>query len=516
MTSLLRVLVVVGLVGVLTGCAVGPNYRRPSAPVPESWKEMSAASSSPEMAGQWKAAAPRDGASRGKWWESFGDPQLNALLEQVSITNQNVAQAEAQWRSARAAIRVARADLLPTVSATAGVTRSTVNNRTATVVTGTVPNVPAATATGYSVVGDVSWELDIFGRIRRNVEGSVATAQATEADLENVRLIMQSELAADYVQLRGIDAEKRLLDTNAEAYDRALQLTVNRHDQGVVSGVDVAQAETQLYTTRAQSIDLSLTRAQFEHAIAALIGKTPHDFSIASDTKEYAPPATPVELPSELLERRPDIAASERRVAAANAQVGVATAAFFPQLLLAASGGYGSSTLSDLFNLPNRFWSIGPTLVATLFQGGKRRALREQTVAAYDSSVAVYRQSVLTAFQEVEDNLAGLRILADEARQQQQATAAAERALELARNRYEGGITTYLEVVTAQVTSLANERVSIELATRRLVASVNLVRALGGGWQDSELRGPAVPAAPAGEPIPPMTPAPASPTRTPS
>lgn len=496
MTSLFRVLAVVCLVGVLTGCAVGPNYQRPTAPIPQSWKEEDSAT--PEMKEQWKPAAPRDSAPRGKWWEAFGDPQLNALVEQVSITNQNVAQAEAQWRSARAAIRVARADLFPTVSASAGVTRSTVTTAPA----GTGPK-SAATATGYSVSGDVSWELDIFGRIRRNVEANVTSAQATAADLENVRLIMQSELAADYVQLRGIDAEKKLLDTNSGAYDKALQLTVNRHNQGVVSGVDVAQAETQLYATRAQSLDLEVARAQFEHAIAVLIGKAPRDLSIPPTDTAYAPPPTPVELPSELLERRPDIAASERRVASANAQVGVATAAFFPQLLLAASGGYGSSTLSNLFSLPNRFWSIGPTLVATLFQGGRRRALREEAVAGYDYAVATYRLSALTAFGEVEDNLAALRILADESVQQAQATAASERALELARNRYDGGITTYLEVVTAQVTALASERLSIQLTTRRLVASVNLIRALGGGWQASDLPGPAIPSAPAGEAIPP-------------
>jgi NodT family efflux transporter outer membrane factor (OMF) lipoprotein len=393
------------------------------------------------------------------------------------------------------------------VTASAGVTRSSGTNRSVAITSAPATG-PAPSGTAYSVSGDVSWELDIFGRIRRNVEGSVASAQASAADLENVPLVMQSELAANYFQLRGTDAEKRLLDTNSEAYDRALQLTINRHNQGVVSGVDVAQAETQLYTTRAQSTDLALARAQFEHAIAILVGKPPHDFSIASTETAYAPPPTPVELPSELLERRPDIAGSERRVAAANAQVGVATAAFFPQLLLAASGGYGSSTLSNLFSLPNRFWSIGPTLVATLFQGGRRRALRDEAVAAYDNSVAVYRQGVLTAFQDVEDNLAALRILSDESLQQKDATDAAERALELARNRYSGGITTYLEVVTAQVTALTNERVSIELMTRRLVASVNLVRALGGGWQTSDLPGPQVEKAPAGEPLPANPPAP--------
>jgi NodT family efflux transporter outer membrane factor (OMF) lipoprotein len=460
-----------------TGCAVGPNYKRPTAPIPQTWKEEEAAS--PEMKGQWKASEPKDEAHRGRWWEVFNDPALNALEEQVSISNLNVAQSEAQLRAARAAIRVARADFFPTVTASGGVTRSQAAHTASGVVTGP--------ATGYSVSADASWEVDVFGRIRRNVEANVASAQASAADLESVRLTFQAELASDYFQLRGIDAQKRLLDSNVDAYQKALQLTVNRHNQGVVSGVDVAQAETQLYTTRAQSTDLGLARAQFEHAIAILVGRPPQGFSIAVAPLEGEPPPVPVSLPSELLERRPEIAAAERRVASANAQVGVATAGFFPQLLLAASGGYGSSTLSQLFNLPNRFWSIGPTLVATLFQGGRRRALREEAVAQYDFSVAAYRLSVLTAFQQVEDDLAALAILSDESVQQADATAASERALTLARNRYEGGITTYLEVVTAQAAALANERVSIELLTRRMTASVDLIKALGGGWRASDL-----------------------------
>jgi len=463
----------------LTGCAVGPDYQRPAAIVPETWKEVPAASASPEIQGQWKTSEPKDDAHRGQWWEIFGDPQLNALAEQVSITNLNIAQSEAQLRSARAAIRVARSDFFPTVSASAGVSRAQVAQSTT--------GVRAAPTTVYGISGDVNWEVDVFGRIRRNVEANVASAQATAADLESVRLAFQAELASDYFLLRGLDAEKRLLDSNAEANEKALQLTVNRHNQGVVSGVDVAQAETQLYTTRAASTELGIARAQLEHAIAILIGRPPQGFSIPIAPLETEPPAVPLSLPSELLERRPEIAAAERRVASANAQVGVATAAFFPQLLLAASGGYGSSTLSQLFNLPNRFWSIGPSLVATLFQGGRRRALKEEAVAQYDFSVASYRLAVLSAFQQVEDDLAALRILSEETVQQTAATSAAERALILARNRYEGGITTYLEVVTAQAVSLANERVSIELLARRMTTSVDLIRALGGGWRAADL-----------------------------
>jgi NodT family efflux transporter outer membrane factor (OMF) lipoprotein len=468
---------IVAIAWTLTGCAVGPNYKRPTAPLPETWKEEQAAS--PEMQGQWKASEPKDEAHRGKWWEVFNDPALNALEEQVSISNLNVAQSEAQLRGARAAIRVARADFFPTVGASAGVTRSEGARAVSGATTG-----PGTT---YGISGDASWEVDVFGRIRRNVEANVASAQATAADLESVRLAFQAELATDYFQLRGLDAEKRLLDSNAEANEKALQLTVNRHNQGVVSGVDVAQAETQLYTTRAASTELGIARAQLEHAIAILIGRPPSGFSIDVAPLEAEPPPVPLSLPSELLERRPEIAAFERRVAVANAQVGVATAAFFPQLLLAASGGYGSSTLSQLFNLPNRFWSIGPSLVATLFQGGRRRALKEEAVAGYDFSVAAYRLAVLTAFQQVEDDLAALRILSDETVQQTDATSAAKRALSLARNRYEGGITTYLEVVTAQAVALNNERVSIELLTRRMTTSVDLIKALGGGWRVEDL-----------------------------
>jgi NodT family efflux transporter outer membrane factor (OMF) lipoprotein len=466
----------------LGGCAVGPDYKRPTAPVSPSWKEEEAASAT--MREQWKPAEPKDDAHRGKWWEIFGDAQLNALEDQVSISNLNIAQSEAQFRGARAAVRGARADFFPTVTGTAAVTRS---ESRPSAVSGTTPT----TTTSYDLPIDLSYEADVFGRIRRNVEANVANAQASAADLETVRLAIQADLALDYFQLRGIDAQKGLLDSNVVAYDRALQLTINRHNQGVVSGVDVAQAETQLYNTRATSTDLSLGRAQFEHAIAILVGKPPRELSIAPVTVEYAPPPIPLELPSELLERRPEIAAAERRVAVANAQVGVATAAFFPRLLLAASGGYGSSTLTSFFSLPNRFWSIGPSLVATLFDGGRRRSVRDQARASYDASVAVYRQSVLTAFGEVEDNLAALRILTDEAGQQADATAAAERALTLARNRYEGGITTYLEVVTAEAIALADERVAIDLLTRRMTASVNLIKALGGGWKSSDLPGPA-------------------------
>jgi NodT family efflux transporter outer membrane factor (OMF) lipoprotein len=464
-------------------CAVGPNYQRPSAPVPAAYKEERPPADAAAEA-QWKPAEPRDDASRGKWWELFEDPDLNALEEQIDVSNQNIAQAEAQFRGARAAVRGARADFFPTVTASASVTRSKASTNRSTSFSAASSG---RTITDYQLPLDLTYEADVWGRVRRNVESSIAGAQASAADLETVRLTMHAELALDYFELRGIDTQKQLLDSSVAAYEKALQMTMNRFNQGVVSGVDVAQAQTLLETTRAQATDLGVSRAQLEHAIATLIGKPPADFTFRPAPGLPAPPAIPVSLPSELLERRPDIAAAERRAAAANAQIGVATSAFFPRLLLAATGGYESSKLADWFSLPSRFWSIGPSLVATLFDGGKRRAGVEQARASYDAAVAVYRLDVLTSFQQVEDNLAALRILSEEAAQQAAAVAAAERSLTIARNRYLAGTTTYLEVVTAQTVALANERTAVEIQIRRMTAAVNLIKALGGGWRASDL-----------------------------
>jgi NodT family efflux transporter outer membrane factor (OMF) lipoprotein len=461
-------------------CAVGPDYKRPSAPVPAAFKEQPPPGNMAAAENKWKPAEPRDDAHRGRWWEVFADPQLNALEDQVNISNQNIAQAEAQFRGARAAVRGARSDFYPTVTATASATRSQPSAGSTAVVRSGTTNV-------YSLAGDLSWEVDVFGRVRRNVEGSVANAQASAADLESVRLTMQAELALDYFELRGLDSQKALLDTNIAALDKALGMTVNRFNQGVVSGVDVAQAQTQLETTRAQATDLRIRRAQLEHAIATLTGKPPSDLTIAPSVGVAPPPDVPPALPSDLLERRPDIAGSERRVAAANAQVGVATAAFFPRLLLAATGGYESTKLADWFSLPSRFWSIGPSVIASIFDGGKRRAATEQARAAHEAAVAVYRLNVLTSFQEVEDNLAALRILAEESEQLAQAVSAAERSLAIARNRYLAGTTTYLEVVTAQTVAIANELSAVDIQVRRMTASVNLIKALGGGWSAADL-----------------------------
>jgi NodT family efflux transporter outer membrane factor (OMF) lipoprotein len=471
----------VGAAFLAAACAVGPTYTKPTVPTPSAYKEPLAAEAS--AGGPWKAAEPRDELPRGRWWEVFGDPQLNALEEEVAASNPNVAQADGQFREARAAVRGARSELFPTVTASASVVRSRPSADT--------PSLPAgvsrSAATTYELPVDLSYEADVWGRVRRNAESSVAAAQASAADLETVRLTMQAELAVDYLELHGLDAQEQLLDSTVEGYEKALQLTVNRHAQGIVSGVDVAQAETQLHTTGAQATDLGVMRAQLEHAIAILVGKPPAAFAIPKAALAVRPPAIPVALPAELLERRPDVASAERRMAAANAQIGVAKAAFFPQLLLSASGGAQSARLADFLSVPSRFWSIGASLVGTLFDGGKRRAALQGAEASYDATVAVYRESVLTAFQEVEDNLAALAILGDEAGEQADAVAAAERALVLARNRYEAGVTTYLEVVTAQSTALANERTAVDLLTRRMTASVNLVKALGGGWRASDL-----------------------------
>ena len=467
-----------------SGCAVGPHYVRPSAPTPPAFKEDVPPGQRPE---DWKRAEPRDAVPRGPWWEVFGDPELSALEEQVDLANQDVARAEANYRVARALARGARADLLPTVTGSAGVTISHNGNRTGSAGTAGTTSSGSSRTTTYQVPIDLSWEADVFGRIRRTLEANVAEAQASAADLESVRLTLHAELATDWFLLQGLDAERRLLDEAIDGYARALELNRNRHDQGIVSGVDVAQAETQLETTRVEATDLEIDRAQLEHAIAVLAGKAPAELTLPPSPIDITPPAVPALLPAELLERRPDIAAAERRVAAANAQVGVATAAFFPRLLLAASAGLQSTSLGSLFSAPSHFWSLGPSLVQTLFSGGRRRAAVDQARASYDAAVATYRQSALGAFQEVEDGLAAQRILGVEAAQEAAAVAASDRLVTIARNRYRGGITTYLEVVTAEQAALSNHRAAVQLLTRRLTNGVALVKALGGGWDAASL-----------------------------
>jgi NodT family efflux transporter outer membrane factor (OMF) lipoprotein len=464
-----------------TACTVGPNYKKPPVTTPTAFKEQPAADST--LVAEWRVAQPADDLIRAKWWEAFNDPILNSFEEQVAVSNQTVAQAEAQFRAARAAVRGARADLYPTLTAGVAVTRSSTSaNRSQR-----AGDVISRDTSDYQLPLDLTYEVDLWGRVRRNIESNVATAQASGADVQTALLSSQAELAMDYFQLRGLDTQVALLETTVAAYERALQLTRARYDQGVASGVDVAQAQTQLDTTRVQTTDRDVERAQFEHAIAILVGKAPADVTIARVTTGTTPPVIPVTLPSALLERRPDVAAAERRVASANAQIGVATAAYFPTLGIGATGGLESAEIATLLALPSHFWSIGPSLVATIFDGGKRRAAKEQAVANYDTTVAVYRQSVLTAFQDVEDNLAALKVLADEQRQAADAVASADRSLELANNRYRGGVTTYLEVITAQTAALANQITSADILTRRMTASVLLIKALGGGWSVANL-----------------------------
>jgi NodT family efflux transporter outer membrane factor (OMF) lipoprotein len=460
-----------GVLMLLTACAVGPDYVRPMALAPAAYKEMQG----------WKVAQPQDTVIRGAWWEVFADPQLNALEAQVDVSNQNLAVAEAQFQQARALVREARASYFPTVTVGLGVTRA----RGAAQTTGHATS--RVTANDYSLPIDVSWELDVWGRIRRSVESNQANAQASAADLETSRLSIQAELAQDYVQLRSLDAQKQLLDATGMAYTRALELTQNRYASGVASRADVVQAETQLKTTQAQAIDIGVQRAQLEHAIAVLIGTPASDFSIPTAPLTTGPPPIPVGVPSELLERRPDIAAAERRIAAANAQIGVAEAAFFPTVTLSASGGFESSSLSEWLTWPMRFWSVGATLSETVFDGGFRRAQTEEARAAYDATVASYRQTVLTGFQEVEDNLAALRILEAEAQVQDEAVKAARESVTVTTNQYKAGTVNYLNVVTVQATALTNESTAVDILGRRVTASVLLIKALGGGWNASTL-----------------------------
>jgi len=461
-------------------CVVGPNYVKPSTPVAPKFKEQMP----PEFkeAPGWKQGEPKDEMHGGKWWEIFSDPALNALEEQIDVSNQNLAAAEAQYRGARAAIRVSRSALYPTVSTAPSLTGSMISSNR-----GATRGLPTTALADINIPASASWAPDVFGAVRRAIEANTASAQASAADLANLRLLLQTELALDYFQLHGLDAEKQLLDDNVTAYQQALQLTMNRYNQGVASQVDVAQAQTQLEQTRAQSTDTVVARQQFEHAIANLLGKAPSELSIPFTPLKASPPPIPGLIPSQLLERRPDIAGNERRVAAANAQIGVAISAYYPTLSLGASGGIESSSLLDLFTWPSRFWSLGPTISQLIWDSGRRRGLTEEAQAVYDLTVANYRESVLTAFQNVEDNLAALRYLEEESGQQAAAVSYAERSLQLAQNRYQGGITTYLEVITAQAVALTNERTAVALQIRRMTSSVALVQALGGGWDISQL-----------------------------
>ncbi len=457
----------------LAACTVGPDYVRPAVESPAAYKER----------GNWKQAEPRDLELRGKWWEVFKDPLLNSLQEQVDVSNQNLAKAEAQYRQALALLQSARAGYYPSV--TGGVSNTRSRSSATTIATPSVAPISRGVVTNHNLPFQASWEPDVWGKISRAVEANEASAQASAGDLAAARLSAQAALAQSYFQLRGLDAQQLLLEDTVVAYGKSFKLVQNQYAAGIVAKADVVQAQVQLKTTQAQAIDIGVQRAQLEHAIALLVGKPPSELSIARQPLEAVVPPAPVGLPSELLERRPDIAAAERRMAQANAQIGVAKAAYFPSLTLSASGGYQSAAMIDWLTAPSRYWSFGTAIAETLFDGGLRRAQTDQAIAAYDASVAAYRQTVLTGFQQVEDSLATLRILEQEAQVQGEAVTLAEQALALALNQYKAGTVNYLNVVVAQATALANQRTAVDMLSRRVSASVQLVTALGGGWTPS-------------------------------
>ena len=455
------------------GCTVGPKYRRPAAEVPPAYKEV----------GDWKPAQPNDQNLGGNWWEIFEDPELNTLEAQVNVSNQNLKAAEAQYSQSRAALRYQRADLFPTVTANPSVSR----NKLSTNRQPKSSQFNGITYTDLQVPFELSYQIDVWGRVRRTIESYRDQAQASAADLAAVNLSMHSQLALFYFQARTLDAEEQLLNSTAAQYEQALELIKSRFAGGIASDVEVQQAETQLETTRAQAIDVGVARAQFEHAVAVLIGKPPASFSLAPLPLTTPPPPIPVGLPSDLLERRPDISAAERLMASANAQIGVAKAAYYPNITLGAAGGFESGAITTLLSGPSILWSAGPSALFTVFDVGRRRAASDQAIAAYNQTVANYRQTVLAGFQQVEDNVAALRILENEADVQNAAVTAARKYLELASTRYEGGVTSYLEVTTAETAALSDELTAVSILGRRMVDAVALVQALGGGWNSSEL-----------------------------
>lgn len=459
------------------GCNFAPKYVKPSVPAPPAFKELGAAN----VSGDWKAAQPADRSSRGKWWESFHDPELDRLEEQLSISNQNIAAAAANVQAARAMIREARSQYFPTLSANPAIT----NTHLSTAFGQTF----SATFNTYSLPLQASWEPDLWGRVRNTVQSTTYAAQAAAADLENVRLSAQSDLAGDYYELRAQDALKQVLDSTVAAYSETVDLTRNLYRAGLDSDEAVAQAESQLQAAQAQDTNVAVLRAQYEHAIAVLDGQPASAFAIPMQVLYANPPAIPAGLPSQLLERRPDIAAAERLVAQANAQIGIAKAAYFPNITLSGQAGLESVDIAKWLTWPSRVWSVGPSLAETIFDAGLRRATVQQYRANYDETVANYRQTVLTAFQQVEDNLAALRILAQVIEQQNEAIDSAGRNLAEAEVRYKAGLDPYLNVIVAQTVLLNDQQAVVSFRAQQMLAAVQLIKAVGGGWDVSQLTG---------------------------
>ncbi|AOR69435.1 RND transporter [Burkholderia stabilis] len=465
----------------LAGCAVGPDYHRPDTSIPAAFKEAPAG---------WKVAQPADRTDRGAWWAVYNDPQLDALIGKLNASNQTIAQSAAAYRQARALVTEARAAYFPTVGLTASGSRARTPRTSLS--SGSSSSSFGSGSSGsisnsYSVGLDASWEPDLWGKVSRTVSAQRAGEAAAAADLANARLSQQALLAQTYFQLRTSDALQKLLDDTVKSYEQSLKLTQNQYAQGVAARADVIQAQTQLQSAQAAAIDNGVARAQYEHAIATLIGEPASTFSLPVNPLTAEPPITPVDVPSALLERRPDIAAAERRAAAANEQIGVAISAFFPTLTLSATGGVQSSVWSQLFTLPARFWTVGPQLAATLFDAGLRAAQTDAARATYDQDVAAYRLAVLTAFQDVEDNLASQRILAREIDVQRQAVDSAEHALAIVTNQYKAGTVAYLNVLTAQTTAFTAQQKLATISGQRMTSSVGLVKALGGGWDAADM-----------------------------
>jgi len=472
----------------LSGCMVGPKYTRPAvslAPVTAGADAAAAGNYDKfkEADPNWSAANPADSVLKGDWWTIFNDPRLTELELQVPKTNQNLKIAEANYRSARAAVQVAHSKLFPTIGTApyfGGIRDSAAR-----------PYFGANAANGGEADNvlpiEFNYEIDLWGRIRREINSSKEEAQASAADLANALLSLQTELALDYFEVRSADAAQKLLNDTVTQYREALRVTTNRYEGGITSKADVAQAQTQLQAAIVAAADIAATRAQYEHAVAVLIGEPPATFSMSEKVETITPPNIPLALPSQLLERRPDIAGAERRVNEANEQIGIARAAYFPTVTLSASAGFESTALSTILGKNNYIYSLGPTIGETFFDGGRRHGISQEAFAQYDQTTANYRQTALTAFQQVEDNLVLLRVLADEAQQQHAATMAAQEAEQIFNNRYVGGVDTYLQVITAQTTALTNERNEIDIQRRRMDASVLLIKALGGGWTTAQL-----------------------------